>query len=77
MRRLVRRRLGSAWQRLSVGLPEPIDSMPYALLTDPAAPADIFACLANGDVWTSTDHGERWQQLPIPIDHCRRAAVMI
>src|SRR3712207_9560975 len=30
------------WQRLAGGLPEPLDYMPYALLTDPEAPGHVY-----------------------------------
>ena len=51
------RRMGDeAWERLSGGLPEPMNYMPYALLTDPAAPGHLYAGLSNGEVWHSEEN---------------------
>ena len=38
------------WQRLADGLPEPLDHIPYALLTDPEAPGHVYAGSSNGEV---------------------------
>jgi photosystem II stability/assembly factor-like uncharacterized protein len=54
---------GADWQRLSGGLPEPLNAMPYALLTDPAATGHIYAGLRNGEVWHSADYGDTWRRL--------------
>lgn len=55
------------------GLPDPIESMPYALLTDPTAPDQVHACLSNGDVRHETHHGDHWQQLPFSLGRWHRA----
>lgn len=49
---------GGLWQKLAGGLPQPLDHMPYALLTDREAPGHLYAGLSNGDIWHTTDHGE-------------------
>ena len=49
---------GAAWQKLGGGLPQPLNYMAYALITDPAAPGHLYAGLSNGDVWHSTNHGD-------------------
>lgn len=54
---------GADWQRLSGGLPEPLNAMPYALLTDPALSGHVYAGLRNGEVWHSVDYGDTWRRL--------------
>jgi hypothetical protein len=39
--------------------------MAYSLLTDPAAPGNVYAGLSNGEVCRSIDHGDHWRQLPL------------
>lgn len=68
---------GAAWQRLSGGLPQPLNHMAYALLTDPAAPGHLYAGLSNGDVWRSTDHGDSWMQLPINLGGIHRTFIIV
>jgi len=51
--------------------------MPYALLTDPAAPGYLAAGLSNGDIWQSTDHGDHWSQLPFNLGGIHRALIRI
>jgi Photosynthesis system II assembly factor YCF48/BNR/Asp-box repeat len=45
------------WRALGGGLPEPLPAMPYALL---ATDGRLFAGLADGQLWESTDRGESW-----------------
>ena len=68
---------GEGWERLSGGLPQPLDHMPYALLTDPEAPGHVYAGLDNGDVWHSEDYGESWRRLPFDLKAVDRALVML
>jgi hypothetical protein len=68
---------GAAWEKLSGGLPEPLDYMAYALLTDPAAAGHLYAGLSNGDVWFSADYGDTWQQLPFSLPAIARTLVMM
>jgi hypothetical protein len=68
---------GAAWQKLSGGLPQPINFMPYALLTDPNAPGHVYAGLSNGDVWHSIDHGDNWQELPFNLKGIHRTLIAI
>jgi len=58
---------GAAWEQLSGGLPVPLDYMAYGLLTDPDAPGHLYAGLSNGEIWNSTDYGDRWQRLPVDL----------
>lgn len=68
---------GAAWQKLSGGLPLPLNHMPYALLTDPNAPGHVYAGLSNGDVWHSTDYGDTWQQLPFCLKYIQRTMLLL
>jgi hypothetical protein len=58
---------GAAWEKLGGGLPEPLNYMAYALMTDPNAPGHLYAGLADGDVWHSANYGDRWTQLPFNL----------
>src|SRR5215210_4603814 len=55
---IYRRRSGEPWSAVDGGLPEPLPAMPYALL---AADGRLFAGLADGQIWTSSDRGESWR----------------
>jgi len=70
---IFRSRGARPWQKLAGGLPQPLASMPYAL-TAPA-PNELYAALANGDIWHSTDTGDTWTQLPLTLTHDRGAIV--
>ena len=59
--------MGKGWQRLAGGLPQQLNHMPYALLTDPEAAGDVYAGLSNGEVWHSADYGESWGRLPFNL----------
>jgi hypothetical protein len=67
----------NSWQRLAGGLPKPLTSMPYALLTDPGAPGYVYAGLSNGDVWHSSTHGEDWQRLPFTLKRIARTLIAL
>ena len=51
------------WERLTEGLPDPLDSMPYALAF---AGDSLVAGLADGRVFLSDDRGASWA--PIALD---------
>ncbi len=68
---------GARWQRLGGGLPQPLDAMPYALITEPTEPGHVYAGLGNGEVWHSADHGDRWRRLPFRLGAIRRALVAL
>jgi hypothetical protein len=53
---IYRRREGE-WRVLAGGLPEPLPAMPYALV---AARGHLFAGLADGQIWESSDQGDTW-----------------
>jgi photosystem II stability/assembly factor-like uncharacterized protein len=65
------------WTRLSGGLPQPLDYMAYALLTDPEAPGHLYAGLSNGDVWHTVDYGDHWQRLPLNLGSVARSMIML
>jgi BNR/Asp-box repeat len=65
------------WKKLNGGLPQPLDHMPYALLTDPSEPDHVYAGLSNGDVWRSQDRGDSWSQMPFNLVSVRRSMVML
>ena len=56
-----RRRNGS-WEALSGGLPDPLPSMPYALV---ATDERLLAGLANGELWASEDRGDSWRRAQV------------
>lgn len=68
---------GAAWERLGGGLPQPIDHMPYALVTDILAPDHVYAGNADGSVWHSEDCGESWQPLPLELGCVFRSMLLL
>jgi hypothetical protein len=68
---------GGGWRRLAGGLPQPLDYMPYALLTDPEVPGHVYAGLSNGKVWHSANYGETWQQLPFDLRAIHRDLIAL
>lgn len=68
---------GAAWQKLGGGLPQPLNYMAYALITDPSAPGHLYAGLSNGDVWHSYNHGDAWQQLPFNLKGIQRTLIRL
>lgn len=74
---IYRCRADGNWERLKGGLPEPLDYMPYALLTDRDAPGHLYAGLSNGDIWHTMDYGGHWQQLPVNMGTVWTAMIML
>jgi len=62
---------------LTGGLPQPLNHMPYALLTDPTTPGHVYAGLSNGEVWHSTDHGDSWHKLPFCLKGIHRTLILL
>jgi photosystem II stability/assembly factor-like uncharacterized protein len=56
---------GGEWRALAGGLPEPLPAMPYALV---ASDAQLYAGLADGQLWESTDRGETWNACTLEGD---------
>src|SRR5260221_4679020 len=50
------------WQALGGGLPQPLNSFPYALAS---APGELYAGLGDGRIYPSYDGGETWRQLAL------------
>jgi hypothetical protein len=75
---VIARTSGAApWQALAGGLPQPLNHMPYALLTDPSAPGEVYAGLSNGEVWHGTLYGDTWQQLPLQLGSISRVLLAL
>lgn len=72
-----RRRGNSPWEKLSGGLPQPLNYMAYALLTDAQAPGHIYAGLANGEIWHSADYGDNWRALPVNLKSIHRSLILL
>jgi hypothetical protein len=68
---------GGAWEKLGGGLPQPLDYMPYTLLTDPRAPGHLYAGLSSGDVWHSADCGDSWEKLPFNLGGIHRTLITL
>jgi hypothetical protein len=68
---------GAPWQTLTGGLPQPLNHMPYALLTNPTAPGHVYAGLSNGEVWHSADHGDSWHKLPFCLKGIHRTLILL
>jgi BNR/Asp-box repeat len=50
------------WRPLAGGLPEPIDSLPYALRIEDGS---LYAGLGDGRVYASADGGDSWRAMPV------------
>jgi photosystem II stability/assembly factor-like uncharacterized protein len=60
-----RRRGGGPWERLAGGLPQPLDSMPYALAH---AGRTLVAGLLDGRIFATDDGGDAWRQMELNGD---------
>jgi hypothetical protein len=65
------------WERLSGGLPHPIPSMPYSVISDVEVRGLLYAGMADGTIWQSPDHGETWTKLPVDMGAVQRVIVRI
>jgi len=71
--RLFRSRdLGGSWE--DAGLPGTVESSAYFLAVNPADPMLIFAAATLGQLYRSTDGGERWSALPRRLGEIRALA---
>lgn len=57
------------WSALAGGLPEPLPAMPYALAVTEGR---LFAGLADGQLWESSDRGESWHACTLEGDMLTR-----
>ena len=53
------------WSPLSGGLPEPLATMPYALVADDDR---LWAGFADGTLWESVNRGEDWTACELEVD---------
>jgi hypothetical protein len=53
---------GASWSALGGGLPEPLDSLPYALRVEDGT---LYAGLGDGRLFGSADRGDSWQAVPV------------
>ena len=67
------RKDGSSWTRMTGGLPQPLDHMPYALITHPQTPNYVLAGLSDGQLWETFDRGESWAMLDTRFPAIHRA----
>ena len=67
---------GGPWERLAGGLPDPLEGMPYALITGPG-PGNVIAGLSNGEVWESLDAGDNWKRLDLRFPDIERCLVRV
>ncbi len=70
---LYRWRDAGPWEPLTDGLPQPLDSFPYALAMEEGS---LFAGLGDGRLFRSADRGDHWQRLDIRSDVPERVAAM-
>jgi hypothetical protein len=68
---------GSPWTKLDGGLPQPLDYMAYALITDPDVPGYLYAGLSNGDIWHTSDYGDNWLQLPFNLGGIHTSLIVL
>lgn len=68
---------GGQWQKLGGGLPQPLNQMPYALVTHASEPGGVYAGLSSGEVWHSRDQGDTWAQLPVNLGRIHRQMILL
>jgi photosystem II stability/assembly factor-like uncharacterized protein len=59
------------WEELDLGLPRPLDTMPYALATTEDG---LVAALRDGRLFASDDHGDSWR--PLEADGLTKVVAM-
>jgi hypothetical protein len=62
------------WERLDGGLPQPLDAMPYALLTHEGR---LFAGLSDGRLYASDDRGDTWTALELGGERLTRIVALV
>ncbi|MDF1520743.1 MAG: hypothetical protein RQ728_08350 [Brevefilum sp.] len=68
---------GGPWQQLSGGLPEPLDYMAFDLAVVPGKTGQLYAGLANGQIWQTDDYGENWDHLPIDFGGIHHSMIVM
>jgi len=69
----VYRRRNGGWETLA-GLPDPLPSMPYALV---ATEDRLFAGFASGELWESRDRGDTWRECPLDGNGLTRLVALV
>lgn len=64
---------GGPWRPLDGGLPQPLDSMPYALAFRDGG---LFAGLADGTLYASEDRGDTWAEIALGGDGLSRIVAL-
>jgi hypothetical protein len=64
---------GAIWEKIA----GPLAAMPYALITDPALPAHLFAGLRDGTVMQSANYGDTWERMPFKFGQIQRTVIMV
>jgi hypothetical protein len=64
----------SEWHALAGGLPSPLPAMPYALL---ATAGRLYAGLADGQLWESSDRGGSWHAGALEGDPLTRLNALV
>ena len=67
------RRSNGSWDELAGGLPDPLPSMPYALVVDGDR---LFAGFASGELWESRDRGDTWRRCELRGEITRLLALV-
>jgi photosystem II stability/assembly factor-like uncharacterized protein len=71
--RILRRR-DNVWEELREGLPQPLTSLPYSLLSTRNA---LFAGLGDGRIFVSRDWGDSWKELHLAGDRLPGVRAMV
>jgi photosystem II stability/assembly factor-like uncharacterized protein len=62
------------WERLTAGLPDPLEAMPYAFTT---VAGTLFAGFRDGEIFRSDDRGDSWQPLVVEGDSLPRVLALV
>jgi photosystem II stability/assembly factor-like uncharacterized protein len=62
------------WERLTAGLPDPLDAMPYAFTT---VDGTLFAGFRDGEIFRSDDRGDGWRPLAVEGDSLPRVLALV
>src|ERR671910_216863 len=62
------------WERLTAGLPDPMEAMPYAFATVDGA---LLAGFGDGQIFRSDDRGETWAPLALEGDSLPRVLAIV
>jgi photosystem II stability/assembly factor-like uncharacterized protein len=65
---LYRKRGDQPWELLTLGQPNPLPYMPYALLTLREQPNTLLAGMNNGQIIRSDDAGDSWRTLDVDVN---------